>query len=57
MIIFYFMIIMLKIFVLKINLNKISKNASTCTRFLTLQNVLQIDKISIFEKKLINEFF
>jgi len=46
------MIIMLKNLILKINLNTFSKNASTCTRFFILQNVLQIDEILIFEKKL-----
>jgi hypothetical protein len=49
MIIFYFMIIMLKNLILKINVNNFSKNESTRTRFLILQNVLQIDEILIFE--------
>jgi len=48
MIIFHFMIIMLKTPILKIDLSIIFLNASTCMKCHILQNGLQIDEMLIF---------
>jgi len=52
MIIFHFMIIMLKTPILKIDLSIIFLNASTCMKCHILQNGLQIDEMLIFKKKI-----
>jgi hypothetical protein len=50
MIIFHFIIIMLKTPVLKLDLNRFIKIASTCTKCLILQNGLQVNEILIILK-------
>jgi len=49
-IIFRFILKMLKNPILKVDLNRILQNASTCTRCPILQNGLHVDEISIKKK-------
>ncbi len=50
MIIFHFIFKMLKNPILKVELNRISKNVSTFTKCPILQNGLHVDEIFIFKK-------
>jgi hypothetical protein len=54
MIIFHFILKMLKNLILKVELSRIFKNTFTRTRYQILQNRLHVDEILIFKKLQVN---